>query len=70
MLMFLLSLIQDIGSTTLLVGVTMELRTDAEKPKWAFICASVGDCKAFLVCGETGSVGLIINLLSGNVTTN
>ena len=40
----------DAGTTTLLCGVIVEL-TDSDKQeqyRYAFVCASVGDCKAFL----------------------
>ncbi|KYR02720.1 protein phosphatase 2C-related protein [Tieghemostelium lacteum] len=42
--------IWDAGTTTLLGGLVLELDTQEEgAPKWGFLCASVGDCKAFLV---------------------
>eukprot|EP01133_Synstelium_polycarpum_P007850 gene7850-9212_t len=41
--------IWEAGTTTLLGGLVLELEDDAGVPKWGFLCASVGDCKAFLV---------------------
>src|SRR5690606_18103380 len=36
----------DLGTTTFIGGILFEL--DSALDRWAFICASVGDCKAFL----------------------
>jgi len=36
------------GSTTLLAGVLLEIKSGANSD-WVFVCASVGDCKAFLI---------------------
>ncbi|EFA80649.1 protein phosphatase 2C-related protein [Heterostelium album PN500] len=41
--------IWEAGTTTLLGGLVLELEDDSGVPKWGFLCASVGDCKAFLV---------------------
>ncbi|GAM21566.1 hypothetical protein SAMD00019534_047410 [Acytostelium subglobosum LB1] len=42
--------IWEAGTTTLLGGLVMELEDDSgAPPRWGFLCASVGDCKAFLL---------------------
>lgn len=39
---------EEIGSTTVLAGMTLELQSEVGRtPEFAFVCASVGDCKAF-----------------------
>ena len=48
----------DAGTTTLLGGIAMQLQPDASAepsaPKqWALVCASVGDCKAFVYSPST-----------------
>ncbi len=56
--------IWDAGTTTLLSGMCVELDTQNESdPKWAFCCASVGDCKAFLYTKKTNEV---VDLTAGN----
>jgi len=44
------------GTTTLLGGVLLEINkgTDKWTPQWEFVCASVGDCKAF--CYANGEI--------------
>jgi len=44
------------GTTTLLGGLLVELKKSDDFPdlQWAFICASVGDCKAFCWSPSTG----------------
>ncbi|KAK5577551.1 hypothetical protein RB653_002494 [Dictyostelium firmibasis] len=39
------------GTTTLLGGVLLEINKGSDKwsPQWEFVCASVGDCKAYLL---------------------
>lgn len=46
----------DAGTTTLLGGVLLEINkgTDKWTPQWEFVCASVGDCKAF--CYANGEI--------------
>ena len=45
---------EEIGSTTILAGMAMELSgPDEAKNEWAFVCASVGDCKAFILEADT-----------------
>ncbi|EGC30847.1 hypothetical protein DICPUDRAFT_157374 [Dictyostelium purpureum] len=42
--------IWEAGTTTLLGGLVLEFEQASEdQPKWGFLCASVGDCKAFLI---------------------
>jgi len=51
--------IWETGTTTLLGGVVLEVDDeDAAKhdSPYIFICASIGDCKAFFCCAETGQV--------------
>jgi hypothetical protein len=44
----------DAGTTTLLGGVVMPIaESPADSKQWAFVCASVGDCKAFLYSSLT-----------------
>lgn len=39
---------EEIGSTTVLAGITLELESEVGRtPEFVFTCASVGDCKAF-----------------------
>lgn len=54
----------DAGTTTLLGGVLLEIIKGDDKwtPQWEFVCASVGDCKAF--CYSTG--GEIVDITQGN----
>lgn len=48
------------GSTTLLAGITLEIQGAPRCPNdWAFVCASVGDCKAFLIEHDTLKVIII-----------
>eukprot|EP01112_Ceratiomyxa_fruticulosa_P016243 TRINITY_DN4877_c0_g1_i2.p1 TRINITY_DN4877_c0_g1~~TRINITY_DN4877_c0_g1_i2.p1 ORF type:complete len:582 (+),score=124.48 TRINITY_DN4877_c0_g1_i2:1929-3674(+) len=51
------------GTTTLLGGLLLEINKGADKftPQWVFVCASVGDCKAFIYAG-----GEISDITSGN----
>lgn len=51
------------GTTTLLGGVLLEINKGNDKfiPQWEFVCASVGDCKAFLY-----SNGEITDITQGN----
>jgi hypothetical protein len=54
------------GTTTLLGGVILELEEDAAAHygcPWLFVCASVGDCKAFVYSPNTG---LITDVTSAN----
>eukprot|EP00026_Physarum_polycephalum_P008264 Phypoly_transcript_08345.p1 GENE.Phypoly_transcript_08345~~Phypoly_transcript_08345.p1 ORF type:complete len:424 (+),score=60.08 Phypoly_transcript_08345:205-1476(+) len=53
----------DAGTTTLLGGILLEVNkgNDTWAPEWAFVCASVGDCKAFLC-----SNGVITEITQGN----
>ncbi|KAL6059374.1 PPM-type phosphatase domain-containing protein [Balamuthia mandrillaris] len=47
------------GTTTLIGGVLLELPSESAEQfgaQWAFVCASVGDCKAFLYSRSTGTV--------------
>jgi len=46
----------DVGTTTLLGGILLEINkgTDKWTPQWEFVCASVGDCKAF--CFANGEI--------------
>lgn len=48
----------DAGTTTLLGGVLLEINktehSDNWTPRWEFVCASVGDCKAF--CYSNGEI--------------
>ena len=60
---------EEIGSTTVLAGVTLELLTknNNNNNEFAFVCASVGDCKAFKLDVETLTVFFfffVLNLLS------
>ncbi|EGC38022.1 hypothetical protein DICPUDRAFT_97029 [Dictyostelium purpureum] len=51
------------GTTTLLGGVLLEINKGNDKwsPQWEFVCASVGDCKAFLI-----SQGEVTDITEGN----
>merc|ERR1712137_1378311 len=45
---------EEIGSTTVLAGISLEIQGEGGRPNdWAFVCASVGDCKAFLIEHDT-----------------
>ena len=52
------------GTTTLLTGICMEIiqQTDSD-PKWCFVCASVGDCKAFLISKKSKD---LVDITAGN----
>lgn len=43
----------DPGSTTLVAGVTLQFQGDSGYDDWAFVCASVGDCKVFAIEHDT-----------------
>jgi len=45
----------EIGTTTLIGGVLLEIDKNNERwsPSWEFVCASVGDCKAFHVSSSS-----------------
>ncbi|KAN0037096.1 hypothetical protein ACTFIV_002428 [Dictyostelium citrinum] len=51
------------GTTTLLGGVLLEINKGSDKwsPQWEFVCASVGDCKAYLL-----SQGEVTDITEGN----
>eukprot|EP00727_Mastigamoeba_balamuthi_P007686 m51a1_g3538 hypothetical protein (740) ;mRNA; r:973435-975984 len=57
----------DVGTTTLLGGVLVELARDVAMPPGApthaFVCASVGDCKAFRVSSK---LGIVQDITQGN----
>jgi hypothetical protein len=56
--------IWDAGTTTLLSGMCVELEPEKDTdPKWGFLCASVGDCKAFLFSQKSQKV---IDITAGN----
>lgn len=46
----------EVGTTTLLGGVLLEINKGNDKftPQWEFVCASIGDCKAF--CYSNGEI--------------
>lgn len=47
------------GTTTVLVGIVMEVRKEGDasaETEWGFLCGSVGDCKAFVWNKHTGAV--------------
>ncbi|KAF2077306.1 hypothetical protein CYY_001372 [Polysphondylium violaceum] len=44
--------IWEAGTTTLLGGIVLELEVEEGHPKWGFLCASVGDCKAFILSSK------------------
>merc|ERR1712137_100269 len=45
---------EEIGSTTVFAGISLEIQGEGGRPNdWAFVCASVGDCKAFLIEHDT-----------------
>ncbi|KYQ94484.1 protein phosphatase 2C-related protein [Tieghemostelium lacteum] len=52
-----------LGTTTLLGGVLLEINKGQDKwsPQWEFVCASVGDCKAFLITQTE-----IVDITEGN----
>ena len=56
--MFIHDLLADlVGNTTLLAGMMLELTTDLRgNTPYAFVAASVGDCKAFHLDPVSGSV--------------
>lgn len=58
------------GTTTLLGGVLAMLHKQQpnEARKWAFVCASVGDCKAFLFHAATNTLTEITAGNRGNIT--
>jgi hypothetical protein len=56
--------IWEAGTTTLLTGMCLELVPQTESdPKWCFVCASVGDCKAFLISKKKKD---IVDITAGN----
>ena len=55
--------IWDAGTTTLLSGICLELEPQSDDRNWCFVCASVGDCKAFLWSKRTND---IIDVTAGN----
>eukprot|EP01128_Nolandella_sp_AFSM9_P000306 TRINITY_DN10475_c0_g1_i1.p1 TRINITY_DN10475_c0_g1~~TRINITY_DN10475_c0_g1_i1.p1 ORF type:complete len:1344 (+),score=264.20 TRINITY_DN10475_c0_g1_i1:27-4034(+) len=44
------------GTTTLLAGMLFEVNEPFTEDEWAFVCTSVGDCKAFHWCVSTQKV--------------
>lgn len=57
-------IIWDAGTTTLLGGIVLKLVDD----KWCFLCANVGDCKAFLYSKSTNQIHDITAGNRSNVT--
>lgn len=56
--------IWEAGTTTLLGGMCLELQKEKEDdPQWGFVCASVGDCKAYRVSHKTG---MVTDVTAGN----
>eukprot|EP01125_Pyxidicula_operculata_P019782 TRINITY_DN7201_c0_g1_i1.p1 TRINITY_DN7201_c0_g1~~TRINITY_DN7201_c0_g1_i1.p1 ORF type:complete len:1378 (+),score=270.87 TRINITY_DN7201_c0_g1_i1:58-4191(+) len=51
------------GTTTLIVGMVLKLKNGFLEDEWAFVCASVGDCKAFHWSKKTGRV---VDITFGN----
>ena len=46
----------DPGSTTLVAGMTLQFQGDNGYDDWAYVCASVGDCKVFAIEHDTFKV--------------
>jgi hypothetical protein len=46
----------DAGTTAVIAGMLLHLDEDASVGKYGFVCASVGDCKAYLWSKRTGQV--------------
>jgi hypothetical protein len=47
------------GSTTLLVGLTLKVLLDNGRSEYVFACVSVGDCKAYVIQHDTLRVNTI-----------
>lgn len=55
--------IWEAGTTTLIGALCLELETQEGEPRWGLLCASVGDCKAFIAQQRTREV---IDVTTGN----
>jgi len=53
----------DPGSTTLVAGMTLQFQGDSGYDDWAYVCASVGDCKVFAIEHDTFKIR---DVTSGN----
>lgn len=60
----------DCGTTTLIGGCIFETVSSFKRDgsSWAFVCASVGDCKVFRLSAKTGFISDISSLRSGNAS--
>lgn len=57
------------GTTTMLGGMILEIEPDAKaNSRWAFICLSLGDCKAYIWSHKTGQVTEITEGNRQNIT--
>lgn len=62
----------DCGTTTLVGGCVLETISSFKRDgsTWAFVCASVGDCKVFKISSKTGLVSDISTTRAGNASVD